>query len=123
MKLEVLPGGDVAAARAGVLLGDLSQHLHLVGGDAPIGELDPHHLLGLLALAVDAVQEAEGAELLQQPFLVLAEASGLPLEDIDLLVQGDEDVSRLAIRRYPWVWPWSASRSFIYPRHRPCPQL
>jgi hypothetical protein len=41
----------------------VAEHLELVGGQRPVGHLDPHHLVvTALALAVDAVVEAEDAE-------------------------------------------------------------
>ena len=62
MELDVLAGGEVApAARVG--LGDVAEHLELVGLDLPVGDLHPQHLVvAALALAVDALVEAEHAE-------------------------------------------------------------
>ena len=62
VELEVLARGDVAAVEAGVLLGDLGQGVHLVRGHAAVGQLDAHHLVVFLALAVDAAREAEELE-------------------------------------------------------------
>ena len=58
VELEVLARGDVAAVQAGVLLADLRQGVHLVRGHAAVGQLDAHHLVVFLALAVDAAREA-----------------------------------------------------------------
>ena len=62
VELDVLPGGDVAPApRVG--LGDVGQHVELLGGDRAVGHLDPHHLVvAALALAVDAVVQPEHPE-------------------------------------------------------------
>ena len=62
VELHVLAGGDVAPA-PGEGLGDVGQHVELLGGDGAVGRLDAHHLAGAaLALAVDAVVQAEDAE-------------------------------------------------------------
>ena len=63
VELHVLARGEVApAARIG--LGDVGEHLELVGLDLAVRDLHPHHLAGAaLALAVDALVEAEDAEL------------------------------------------------------------
>ena len=62
VELHVLAGGEVApAARVG--LGDVAEHLELVGLDLAVRDLHPHHLVeAALALAVDALVEAEHAE-------------------------------------------------------------
>ncbi len=60
--LDVLAGGDVAPA-PGVGLRQVGQHVELLGLEGAVGDLHPHHLVGAaLALAVDAVVEAEDAE-------------------------------------------------------------
>ena len=41
---------------------DLGQGVHLVGGDAAVGQLDAHHLVVFLALAVGAARQAEELE-------------------------------------------------------------
>ena len=62
VELDVLPGGDVAPA-PGVLVGDVGHDVELVGGEGPVGDLHPHHLVvAALALPVDAVVQAEDAE-------------------------------------------------------------
>ena len=60
--LDVLAGGDVAPA-PGVGLDEVGQHVDLLRAEGPVGDLDPHHLVGAaLALAVDAVVQPEDAE-------------------------------------------------------------
>ncbi len=62
VELDVLAGGQVAPAPA-VAVGDAGQHVQLLGGDVPVGALDPHHLVvAALALAVDPVVEPENPE-------------------------------------------------------------
>ena len=62
VELDVLTGGDVAPA-PGVLVGDVTEHVELVGGDRAVGQLDPDHLVvPALPLAVDAVVQAEHPE-------------------------------------------------------------
>jgi hypothetical protein len=62
VELHVLAGGEVAPA-AGVGGGDRAEDLELVGRDPPVGDLDPHHLVGAaLALAVDALVQAHHPE-------------------------------------------------------------
>ena len=62
VELDVLAGGDVAPApRVGV--GEVGHHVELLGRDAAVRDLHPHHLVvAALALAVDAVVQAEDAE-------------------------------------------------------------
>ena len=62
VELDVLAGGEVAPApRVG--LGEVAEHLELVGLDLAVGDLHPHHLVvAALALAVDALVQAEHAE-------------------------------------------------------------
>ena len=62
VELHVLAGGEVAPAAA-VGLGDVGEHVELLGGDGAVGHLHPHHLVvAALALAVDAVVQAEDPE-------------------------------------------------------------
>ena len=62
VELHVLAGGEVAPA-ARVRLGDVGERLELLGGDAAVRHLDAEHLVvAALALAVDALVEAEDAE-------------------------------------------------------------
>ena len=103
VELDVLARGDVAAAQAGVLLGDLAHHVHLLGVDAAVGQLDAHHLLVHLALAVGAHAQAERRELALQRFGVGAVARGLELVVLDLFVERDEDMPGLEVGRDLWV--------------------
>jgi hypothetical protein len=52
------------ATAAAELVGDPSQLLHLRGREQSAGDLAAHHLDAGLALSVNAVFEAEGAELI-----------------------------------------------------------
>ena len=61
--LDVLAGRDVALAQRRALLDRLREGLHLLGGDAAERQLDADHLHVGLALAVDALLEAEADEL------------------------------------------------------------
>ena len=62
VELHVLAGGEVAPA-AGVGLGDVGERLELLGGDPAVRHLDAQHLVvAALALAVDALVQAEDAE-------------------------------------------------------------
>ena len=62
VELHVLPGGEVAPAAA-VGLGDVGEHVELLGGDRAVGHLHPHHLVvAALALAVDPVVQPEDPE-------------------------------------------------------------
>ena len=61
--LDVLAGGDVALVERRVALDHVGEGLHLLGGDAAERQLHPHHLHVGLALAVDALLEAEADEL------------------------------------------------------------
>ncbi len=57
--LDVLPRGDVALAQRHVLLDHVGERVELVGRDAAHRQLDADHLHVGLALAVDALLEAE----------------------------------------------------------------
>jgi hypothetical protein len=91
--LHVLAGGDVAPApRVG--LDQVGQHLQLLGLERPVRDLHPHHLVGAaLALAVDAVVEAEDAEgvLVHGAGLVLGQH---PLELLNVCESGGADGAR-----------------------------
>ena len=87
VELEVLARRDVAAVQAGVLLGDLGQRVHLVRGDAAVGQLDAHHLVVFLALAVDAARQAVELEV---GLVLVADAELLrPLLELVDLVEVD----------------------------------
>ena len=95
VELDVLAGGQVAPAPR-VLLGDVRHGVELVGGQAAVGELGADHLVvAALALAVDAVVQAE------DPEDVLLEVAGevateLHLELGDVGQLGSIDLSRSA---------------------------
>ena len=61
--LDVLAGRDVALVERRVLFDDVGEGVHLLRRDAAEGELDADHLHVGLALAVDALFEAEADEL------------------------------------------------------------
>src|ERR1035441_5982272 len=65
--LHVLAGGDVAFA-AGEPFADARQLFHLRGGEQAAGDLAAHHLDAGLTLPVDAVLEAERAEVVLRDF-------------------------------------------------------
>ena len=67
MVLNVLPRGKVAFTPA-KLLGDDGQLLRLPGGQQAARDLAAHHLDSALALAVDAMFEAEGTEFILRDF-------------------------------------------------------
>src|SRR5206468_284891 len=76
-----------------VLLDRPGEGLELLGRDAPEGQLDPHHLALGLALAVDALLEAE----LDERVLVevaLQEARGLRVEVVELPLEDRDYMSR-----------------------------
>ena len=87
--LDVLARGDVALAQRGVVLDRVREGLHLLGGDAAQRQLDADHLHVGLALAVDALLEAEADELVlgdlapHEPGGLGVEVVELPLDDRD----------------------------------------
>src|SRR4030042_5753945 len=83
MELDVLSGGDVAQPPRRESVGDVSEGVHLVGREAAVRDLDPHHVLPGLSLAGDAVLKPKGAEGIAQ---ALAGQKGLrlPLKPVDL---------------------------------------
>ena len=83
MELDVLARRDVALAQRREALGDLGEGVHLVGRDAAEGKLDPDHLHVGLALAVDALLEAEADELALLD-LALDEAVDVGVEVVEL---------------------------------------
>ena len=105
VELDVLAGGEVGPA-ARVRLGEVAEHLQLVGLDLAVRDLHPHHLVeAALALAVDTLVQAhhpehvvvdlagdepastvfEGAELLLD---LGFEGLGTELEDVDCHTRG-----------------------------------
>ena len=81
----------MALAERGVLLDHVGEHLHLLGGDAAEGQLHADHLHVGLALAVDALLEAEADELLLG-LLAAEEAGGLGVEVVELALEDRDDV-------------------------------
>ena len=87
VELHVLAGGEVAPA-AGVVVGDVRERVEVFGVDAAVRDLDAQHLgAAALALAVDAVVQAEDAErvLVDAAVEVLGDGA---LEDVELF--GDD---------------------------------
>ena len=66
---------------------DLGEGVHLVGGHAAGGQLDAHHLVVFLALAVDALLQAQAAKLGRVQFTSAEPADPL-LEVDDFLREG-----------------------------------
>src|SRR6185295_16512390 len=91
MDLDVLPGGDVPLAQRRVLLDDAGEGLHLLGGDAAEGQLHAGHLHVGLALAVDALLEAEADELVFG-HLAGEELLGFIVEVVELALDDRDDV-------------------------------
>jgi hypothetical protein len=91
VELDVLPRGDVALDERHVLLDHARERVHLVRGDAAEGELHADHLTLGLALAVDALLEAEADEL---ELLELAgeETARLGVEVVELPLDDRDDV-------------------------------
>ena len=79
------------------LVGDAGELVDLVGGGRPLGNLAAHHLNALLALPVDAVFQAEGAEIV---FRDLPRQVGqcLDPESLDLL---PDHVFMLILKLFP----------------------
>src|SRR5215218_3220271 len=91
--LDILPGGDVALDERCVLLDHVREGLHLLRSDAPEGELRADHLNVRLALAVDALPEAEGDErVLSLP--PAEELARLGVEVVELPLQDRDHVTR-----------------------------
>ena len=103
MDLDVLSGGDVAAPQRRVVLGDRGHDVHLVGVDAAVRELDAHHLLVHLALAVGAHAQTERRELALEFLGVLPVAARFEAVVLDLFVQRDEDVPGFEVAWNLWV--------------------
>ena len=91
--LHCLARGDVRLLQRSVRLGDVAEGVHLVGGDAAERELDAGHVDAGLALAVDALLEAE-ADVLGLLDLAADEAVGFALEVVELLGDDRNDVAR-----------------------------
>ena len=104
MDLDVLARRDVALAQRRPLLDRLGEGLQLLGGDAAQRQLDADHLHVRLALAVDALLEAEADELVlgdvspHELGRLGVEVVELPLDDRDH-VAGDVLVALGVLQR------------------------
>src|SRR6201999_1838030 len=76
-----------------VLLDRVRERVHLLGRDAAEGELDADHLHVRLALAVDALLQAEADELVLGR-LTVEELRRLGLEVLELALEDRDDVTR-----------------------------
>ena len=89
VQLHVLPRRHVALVERGVLLDDGGERIHLVGRDAAERQLHPDHLDVGLALAVDALLEAEADEVgfgrlaVEELLRLVVEVVELTLDDRD----------------------------------------
>ena len=91
--LDVLPRRDVALAQRHVLLDHVGERVELVGRDAAHRQLDADHLHVGLALAVDALLEAELDEVVLLE-LALEEARRLGVEVVELALEDRDHVPR-----------------------------
>ena len=91
--LDVLPGGDVALVQWRELLDRVGKGLHLLRADAAERQLHPDHLHVGLALAVDALLEAEADELLLG-LLPAQEAGRLGVEVVEFPLEDRDHVAR-----------------------------
>ena len=91
--LDVLPRRDVALVERRVLLDRVGERLHLLGRDAAERQLHADHLDVGLALAVDALLEAEPDELVLGR-LAGEELLGLVVEVVELALEDRDDVAR-----------------------------
>ena len=89
--LDVLARRDVALVERRVLLDDVGEGVHLLGGDAAEGKLDADHLHVGLALAVDALLEAEADELVLGQ-LAGEELLGFVVEVVELALDDRDHV-------------------------------
>ena len=89
--LDVLARGDVALAQRHVLLDHVGERVELVGRDAAQRQLDADHLHVGLALAVDALLEAELDEVVLLE-LALEEAGRLGVEVVELALEDRDHV-------------------------------
>ena len=84
--LDVLAGGEVGFA-AGEIFGDAGELAYLGSGEKAAGDLAADHLDAGLALAVDAVFKAEGAEFVLGD-LAGEELTGADAEGFNLFADG-----------------------------------
>ena len=90
--LDVLARRDVALAQRRPALDRFREGLHLLGGDAAERELDADHLDVGLALAVDALLEAEADELVLGR-VAAHELGGLGVEVVELPLEDRDHVA------------------------------
>ncbi len=91
MDLDVLARGDVALAQRRVLLDRIGERVELVRGDAAHRQLHAHHLYVRLALAVDALAQAELDELVLG-CIAAEESGGLGVEVVELVLDDRDHV-------------------------------
>src|SRR3954449_2332981 len=91
--LDVLAGRDVALVERRELLDRVCEGLHLLRAYSAVGELHADHLDVGLALAIDALLQAEADELLLG-LLASQEAGGLGVEVVEFALENRDDVPR-----------------------------
>ena len=91
VELDVLARGDVALVERRVLLHHVGEGLHLLRRDAAERQLHPDHLDVGLALAVDALLQAEADELVLGR-VAGEELLGLVVEVVELALEDRDDV-------------------------------
>src|SRR6185436_11269531 len=96
VELHVLARRDVALA-AGEPLGDVGERLELRGRDDAAGELGADHHQAVLALAVDAVQEAERAPVVGGQLAALERLEALD-EQVDVGAAGEPEPAGRDVR-------------------------
>ena len=92
VQLDVLARRDVALVQRHVLLDHVGEGVELLGRDPAEGQLHADHLDGRLALAVDALLEAELDEL-RLLDVAAQEALGLRVEVVELALDDRDDVA------------------------------
>ena len=91
--LDVLPRRDVALVERRVALDHVGEVVHLVRRDAAEGQLDADHLHVGLALAIDALLQAE-ADVLVLRRVAREELLGLIVEVVELFDDRGDDLAR-----------------------------
>ncbi len=92
MDLDVLTRRDVRLVQRRVALGDVRERVHLLGRDPAERQLHAHHLDVRLALAVDALLQAEADELVLRR-VTREELAGLTVEVVELVLEDRDDVA------------------------------
>ena len=110
VELDVLARGDVALVERRVLLHHVREGLHLLRRDAAEGQLHADHLHVGLALAVDALLQAEADELVLGG-VTREELRGLVVEVVELALEDRDDVPGdvlvdLGVVERPPALPW-----------------